>query len=100
MGQQELTDELRPTGKSGGVGVFVRFYVVQYLRRATALTNDSATLSFRGPTPDAVALATGKCVLEAGDADIALSEDFLGDLGLVVVLWKKDGRIKTVTGPP
>jgi len=39
-------------------------------------------------------------VLETGDADIALGADFLGDLGLVVVLWKKDGRIKTVTGPP
>ena len=100
MGQQELTDELRPTGKAGGVGVLVRFYVVQYLRRAAALTNDSATLSFRGPTPDAVALATCKGVLETGDADIALGADFLGDLGLIVIFWKKDGRIKTVTGPP
>jgi hypothetical protein len=39
-------------------------------------------------------------VLETGDADITLGADFLGDLGLVVVLWKKNGRIKTVTGPP
>lgn len=80
--------------------MLVRFYVVQYLRRAAALTNDSATLSFRGPTPDAVALATCKGVLKTGDADIALGADFLGDLGLIVIFWKKDGRIKTVTGPP
>ena len=80
--------------------MLVRFYVVQYLRRATALTNDSATLSFCGPAPDAVALATGEGVLETGDTDITLGADFLGNLGLVVVFWKKDGRIKTVTGPP
>jgi hypothetical protein len=63
------------------------------------LTNNSPSLTFGGATPDTVAFTSRKRIFKASDTNVTLVADFLGHVSLLVIIWKEDGRVKTVTGP-
>jgi len=77
----------------------VSVYATKYLRRTSTLTNNSAPLAFGGASPDSVTFTRSQRIFQAGDTNVALIADFFGHIGLLVIIWKEDGRVETVAGP-